>query len=390
MHVQKLGGVAVQYLRKCVCRFEVRSPNLVTLGGWILQWIRGEPLPVMYTPVAPSIVARRKHVLGAGLRAEYPFPDWPSIPCGTDQLLTSPPPLSPGQIAGLIRRFHRYAPGYNNLVGRYADTDPFKDFGLPVAYLNGPLNQASEALIGSVYNSGLVSLHSTFPVLGAAYVPPNGVAGGSSIIDRVERDWSLADEFDHAEATSPVPDEWMQLDGGSFVSSNIGYPGGGFDVFIDNTEHRRFYWPANGGTLCVGAFGVPVDRLTQNAYIYAYLYGKIPAPTRWEGQLAQRPHEPGRFAEDYIGVMAATCGRVVWQMVYIEFLLQYDDLFERNLGGRGGKPLDAESFSPVPQKEASLFPVAAGAPVATSPKPFPWNDYLRVMEFLHNTSPSTQ
>lgn len=308
-------------------------------------------------PQFESVLARRKHQIGDGLRQQFPLPAGPTIPCTVSDLVAHPPELPPGVMAGLVRRYYMYSQGYAKMATRYAARDPFLGWGPPVSYLNGPLNAAVESLLGNVYAAGLVHIHSNYPVEGGDY---NG-----AIIDQVEIPWSLEDEETHAFATLPVSDDWLPLPDGSFVGLNVRYPGGGFRTDQGDGHHEYLHWPSNGEPFVPGLFGAGVQNLTNTAYIYAFLYGKLPAPTLFESPRGRdRYHEPGQFASDYIAIAGGNAGRIIWQMVWMEWQLMVDDLTERQKGGRGGKPKGAGGSVLA----APIMPGGGLLPVTPMPK----------------------
>lgn len=313
-------------------------------------------------PQFPSVLARRKHVYGQGLYQRFPEPTGQTLPVDTDEWTDVLPPLPPLVMVGLVRRYLDYLGGYAAMVGRYQGEDAFSALNIPLQFGAHGLTDATKALCAAVYEDENFQLHSTFPVVGNFYSVP-GAPDFSGEITSATPEWSIEAEADAVDKSIQVPDSWQLKGTGGFCLMDATYPGGSFVINGGTEAQHTLKYKANGHKMRVGAYAGIYGDITATGFIYALLWDKFPAPN-----IAEEPYQtvkqfaPGLYADEFRALILATGGRIVWQMMWLELMLQEDNIFLGNKGGRGGNPKGPKG---------KRTPVAL-PPVISHPEEDPW------------------
>lgn len=306
----------------------------------------------------PSVVKRRRHVEGHGLYQQYPQPAAPVILADPDQWEGMMPPLPPFIMVGMIRRYLAYLGQYTAIAARYKGEDACDKVAFPAGVDSDGQEEAANNLMEAVVEAGDHNPHSSGPVVGGSlYIPNEPTLSG--VVSAADPNWTLYAYLDRTMDRTTCPAGWLVKEDGCLAIMDATYPGGTYSLQAGDGSTGPFNYPENGTTYRPGAWADSRGDVTLTGYIYAVLWGCIPAPTCPEYPGIGAKHtDAGDYQDEFLAMIGRTAARIVWQMAWLEIAIMQDDFLLTNKGGRGGKPL-----GPV----GELSPIMFGPPIPNVP-----------------------
>jgi hypothetical protein len=304
----------------------------------------------------PSVSERRVHVFGNGIVANTPRPSGVTLQADPETWLPGLPYQNRIKQAAMIAKFGLHSQAYSAIAGRYTGEDAFNIENIPHEYSEAAMAESLYYLWASYLATEDRAFSWIYYAVGDE-IPEGSFPYLPHTINVARPDWGKNQLLDAIRYGITASQHWDDLSAGSFAG-----------VLIDRGPwHARYdgqdpadpdlTWPEQNRHYNGEARknGVLMPQLLMIRQIL--IWGECEAPTQVGGEARACPVlDAGTNSGEWLEWLRQTAARVLYQMAWLECMMQEDNTCNFEPGGHGGTVGQGTERNPHALKPGSIRP----------------------------------